>query len=273
MAEEQAWFGGRPEENVGFSLASDTEAYSGHLGRARELSQSSVNSAIRADSKETGAIWQENAAIREAAFGYQETAKQAAAAGWSLFPGSQGVEVEAALAYAMAGDTIRAESLVQDLNRQFPLDTQMQSLWLPTVRAQAAMNRQDPAAALNHLREVTTPIEFGQIGFVNNLSCLYPTYIHGEAYLAAGQHKAAAAEFQKIIDHNGIVWNCWTGALAHLGLARANALQASTSQGIDADAARARAIAAYNHFLTLWREADPNIPVLKHAKAEYARLQ
>jgi hypothetical protein len=111
------------------------------------------------------------------------------------------------------------------------------------------------------------------ISFVNNISCLYPTYVRGEAYLAAGQGSAAAAEFQKIIDHSGIVWNCWTGALAHLRAARAHALQARTSQGADADAARVRALAAYKDFLTLWKDADPDIPILKEAKAEYAKLQ
>ncbi len=106
-----------------------------------------------------------------------------------------------------------------------------------------------------------------------NLSCLYPTYIRGQAYLAAGQGKAAAAEFQKILDHSGIVWNCWTGALAHLGVARANALEARSLQGADADIARRRAIASYKEFLTLWKDADPDVPILKEAKAEYAKLQ
>jgi hypothetical protein len=100
----------------------------------------------------------------------------------------------------------------------------------------------------------------------------YHVYVRGEAYLAAGQGSAAAAEFQKILDHSGIVWNCWTGALAHLGVARANALQARTSQGADADAARVRALAAYKDFLTLWKDADPDIPILITAKAEYAKL-
>ena len=111
-----------------------------------------------------------------------------------------------------------------------------------------------------------SPIELGQIPFVSNISCLYLTYIRGEAYLAAGQGKEAAAEFQKILDHSGIVWNCWTGALAHLGVARANALQARTSQGADADAARVRALAAYKDFLTLWKDADPDIPILSKPK-------
>jgi hypothetical protein len=105
----------------------------------------------------------------------------------------------------------------------------------------------------------------------SNISCLYPVYVRGKAYSAAGQ--GSAAEFQKIIDHSGIVWNCWTGALAHLGVARGNALQSRTSQGADADAARVRALAAYKDFLTLWKDAAPDIPILKQAKAEYARLQ
>ena len=113
----------------------------------------------------------------------------------------------------------------------------------------------------------------GSISFVLNLSCLYPTYVRGEAFLAAGDGKAAVAEFQKILDHGGIVWNCWTGALAHLGVARANALLTRASHGADADAARVRALAAYNDFLALWKDADPNTPVLKQARAEYARLQ
>jgi eukaryotic-like serine/threonine-protein kinase len=136
-----------------------------------------------------------------------------------------------------------------------------------------ALNQKNPAAAITRLQPALPPQEYGQILFVNNLSCLYPTYIRGHAYLAAGQGKEAAAEFQKILDHSGIVWNCWTGALAQLGVARANALQAKSSSGADADAARVRALAAYKDFLTLWKDADPDIPVLKQAKAEYAKLQ
>jgi tetratricopeptide (TPR) repeat protein len=272
MAEQQQWFTGKPEEDDGFSLASDTEAYAGYLRKARELTKQSVDSAIRADSKETGAISQEIAAQREAAFGNPAEAKQQAAEGLKLYPASPGVEVEAALAFAMAGDTARAESLAQDLGKRFPLDTQMHSLWLPAIQAQLALDKKNPTAALNAL-QAASPIELGQIGFVINISCLYPTYVRGNAYLIAGQGNAAAAEFQKILDHSGIVWNCWTGALAHLGVARANALQARTSHGADADAARVRALAAYKDFLTLWKDADPEIPILKEAKAEYAKLQ
>jgi len=239
------------------------------------LTQRAVDSAIRADSKETGAIWQANAALQQAAYGNAADARQSAAEALKLAPTSQGVESETALAFAMAGDTARAELLVQDLGKRFPLDTQMQSLWLPAIQAQLALNRKSPALAADHLQHTLPPIEYGQIGSVANLSCLYPTYVRGEAYLAPGQGTAAsaAAEFQKIIDHSGIVWNCRTGALAHLGVARANALQAKTSRGVDADAARARALLAYKDFLALWKDADPDIPILKQAKTEYAKLQ
>jgi tetratricopeptide (TPR) repeat protein len=148
----------------------------------------------------------------------------------------------------------------------------MQSLWLPAIQAQLALDRKNPALALNAL-QAASPIELGQIPFVLNVSCLYTVYVRGEAYLAAGQGSAAAAEFQKILDHSGIVWNCWTGALAHLGVARANALQSRTSHGADADAARVQALTAYKDFLALWKDADPDIPILKQAKAEYAKLR
>ena len=263
----------KPEyENVGLALASDTEAYAGHLGKARELTKQAVDSAIRAGNKESGAIWQANAALREAAYGNAAEARQSAAEALKLAPDSQGAEAEAALAFAMAGDTARAESLAQDLEKRYPLDTQMQSLWLPAIEAQLALDRRNPTFALNALQAASS-IELGQIMFLINISCLYPVYVRGEAYLAAGQGSAAAAEFQKILDHSGIVWNCWTGALAHLGVARANALQARTSQGADADLARTRALAAYKDFLTLWKDADPDIPILRQAKAEYAKLQ
>ncbi|MGA3103462.1 MAG: protein kinase [Terriglobales bacterium] len=273
MAEQQQWFAGKPKyEAFGLALASDTEAYAGRANKARELTKRALDSAARSDNKEAGAIDLAIAAQREATYGNITGARQTAAEALKLAPASQGVEVEAALAFAMAGDTTRAESLTRDLGERFPLGTQMQSLWLPSIKAQLALDRKDPASALNALQSAS-PIELGNIPFVMNISCLYPTYVRGEAYLADGQGAAAAAEFQKIIDHNGIVWNCWTGALAHLGVARANALQARTSQGADADAARVRALAAYKDFLTLWKDADPDIPILKQTKAEYAKLQ
>jgi eukaryotic-like serine/threonine-protein kinase len=272
MAEQLQWFAGKPEENVGLAMASDTEAYAGHLGKARELTKRSVDSAIHADSKETGAVWQAIAAQREAVFGYPAEARQLAAGALKLAPPSQGVQVEAALALALAGDGAHAVSLAQDLAKSYPLDTQVQGLWLPPIQAQLALNKKNSASALTAL-QAASPIELGQILFITNISCLYPTYVRGEAYLAAGQGSAAATEFRKILDHSGIVWNCWTGALAHLGVARGNAMQSKISQGADADAARVRALAAYKDFLALWKDADPDIPILKEAKAEYARLQ
>ena len=273
MAAQQQWIAGKPEfENYGLALAADTEAYDGRLGRARELTKRSVDSAVRADSKESAAIWQDNAALREAAYGNPAQAQRLAAEALKLAPASQGAEAEAAVAFAMAGNTARAESLAQDLGKRFPLDTQMQSLWLPAIQTQLAVDRKNPTPALD-APQAASPIELGTIQFVANISCLYPVYIRGEAYLAAGRGTSAAAEFQKILDHSGVVWNCWTGALARLGVARANALQSKTSQGVDADAARVRALAGYKDFLTLWKDADPDIPILKEAKTEYAKLQ
>ena len=274
MAAQQQWFAGQPDPvpSIGLALASDSEAYAGHAAKARELIRRSIDSAIRADSKETGAVSQAIAAQWEAAFGNAAEAKQQAAGSLKLVPNNQPVEVEAALAFAMAGDMERSESLAQDLNKRFPLNTQMQSLWLPAIRAQLALNRKNPAQAISDL-QAAAPIELGTIPFLNNVSCLYHTYVRGEAYLAAGQGQEAAAEFQKIIDHSGIVWSCWTGALAHLGVARADALEARTFQGADADLARSRALAAYKDFLTLWKDADPDMPILKQAKTEYAKLQ
>ena len=273
MAEQQQWFAGQPDfENWGLALASDTEAYGGHLAKARELTKRAVDSAVRAENKESGAIYLANAALQQAVYGNAAEARRSAAEALKLAPASPSAGAEAALAFAMAGDTTRAESLAQDLGKRFPLDTQMQSLWLPAIQAQLALDRKNPTTALYAL-QAASHIELGQIPFVNNISCLYHVYIRGEAYLAAGQGSAAAAEFQKILDHSGIVWNCWTGALAHLGVARVNALQSRTSQGADADAARVRALADYKDFLNLWKDADPDIPILKQANDEYAKLR
>ena len=272
MTEQLQWFTGKPEENFGLAYGSDTEAYHGRVGNARIQVKRAVESAIRADSKENAGVWTENLAIYEASVGNREQARKEAAEGLKFAPTSLSVTSEAALALAMAGETAQAESVAKELNSRYPLDTQMQSLWLPAIQAQLALESARPQAAVNALQAASSN-ELGQITFLNNLSCLYDIYIRGEAYLAAGQANASANEFQKIIDHNGIVWNCWTGALAHLGLARANALQAKTSQGADADAARVRALAAYKDFLSLWKDADSNVPILKQAKAEYETLQ
>ena len=273
MWEEQQWFAEHPEYgDYGLALASDTEAYRGHIGRARELTKQAVDSALRVDREEMGAAYLAIAAQREAAFGNSTKARQLAVEAFKLAPTRAGAEAETALAFAMAGQTARADSLAQDLGKRFPLDTQMQSLWLTAIQAQLALERKNPVSALTTL-QAGAPVELGQIQFVLNISCLNPVYVRAKAYLAAGQGRAAAAEFQKILDHSGIVWNCWTGALAHLGVARSNALESKTLQGPDAEAARVRALAAYKDFLILWKDADLDIPILKEAKAEYAKLQ
>ena len=263
MAEQEAWFRSQPDsEHFGLALESDTQAYSGHLDKARDLTRQAIALAVRSDSKENAAIWQDNQALREAAFGNLAEARRNAEAALRLEPESQSVQIESALGFAMAGENVRAESLARDLDRHFPLDTQVQSLWLPAIHAQLELNRKNPNAALGRLEDASR-IGLGQIQFINNLSCLYPMYIRGQAYLAAGKGSEAAAEFQKILDHNGIIWNCWTGALARLGLARAYALSGDT----------VKAKAAYQDFLTLWKDADTDIPLLKQAKAAYAKLK
>jgi len=272
MAEQLQWYASTPAmENFGLSLDSDTSAYSGRLAKARELTDRAVDSAIRVDNKEEGACWKGNAALREAGFGNFDEARADVAATLKLLPSSQSARLGSGLAYAMIGDNAHAQALAREINKEYPLDTQVQSLWLPAISAQMALNLHKPTAALQQLQRALPPIEYGQISFITQLSCLYPTYIRGQAYLA-GKGNEAAAEFQKILDHSGIVWDCWTGSLARLGVARANALQAKNSSGADADLARTRALAAYKDFLALWEDADPDIPIYKEAKAEYAKL-
>jgi eukaryotic-like serine/threonine-protein kinase len=272
MAEQERWFAGQAAyENYGLALAADSAAYAGRVQEARELNQKAVDSAIKSDNKENGAVYLANAALQQAAYGFANEARQSAAAALKLAPASPGAAAESALALATAGDTARAESLAADLNQRFPADEQMQGRWLAAIHAQVALSRRNPADAIN-LLQAELPIQYGMIYFVNNLSCLYPAYVRGQAYLGAGDGQRAAAEFQKILDHDGLVWNCWTGALAHLGIARANALEAKSLQGADADAARVRAVAAYKAFLNLWKDAESEIPIYKEAKAEYAKL-
>jgi DNA-binding winged helix-turn-helix (wHTH) protein/tetratricopeptide (TPR) repeat protein len=281
MEEHAAWFTGKAAvENSGLSLESDTAGYGGHLAVARELTTQSVDSAVRNGHKESAAIWQANAALREAGFGNVGAARKVADDALKLLPGGQAVEVETALALAMAGDTVRAASLAQDLNRRFPLDTQVQALWLPTIQAQIELDKGHTDAALNHLH-ATASMDLAAIQFLSNVSCLYPVYVRGEAYLAAGNGGAAVGEFQKILDHSGITWNCWTGPLGRLGLARAYALEAGVdlastkkSGSKPADPAMLdKARNAYREFLMLWKDADPDIPIFQEARAEVAKLQ
>ena len=263
MKQQSDWAIGKPgAEDRMLSLESDTEAWSGKLGKARGLSRQAVGSARRSDKKEPAALWQANAAIREALFGNADAARQDAAAAAALAPGSHDAEAQAALAYALAGDAAHAQSLADDLAKRFPQDTVVQSVWLPTTRAQIETSRKYSARSIE-LLQTTAPYELGMLSGSAPNSCLYPVYVRADAYLSAHQGQFAAAEFQKILDHRGLLWNCATGALAHLGLARAYAIQGDT----------AKAHAAYQDFLALWKDADLDIPILKEAKAEYAKLQ
>ncbi len=282
MAEQRKWFAGHPDDaSTALSLDSDTEAYSGQVANAGDLIQQAADSARRNDDKETGALNLAAFATLQAAYGNTVAARQFAAWALKLSPDSPGT-ILAALAFAMAGDSAQAESIAQAQDKRFPLGTLLHFSWLPTIEAQLALNRKNPSRALDILR-TTSPTELGLMDFCNNTSCLYSIYIRGEAYLAAGQGSEAAEEFRKIMEHSGIYGNCWTGALARLGLARAYALEAGLGQAAahsamppsaaDRDAARSRALAAYKEFLTLWKDADPNIPILNQAKTEYAKLQ
>ena len=263
MKQQEDWAIGKlGAEDWMLSLESDTEAWSGRLGKARELSRQAVESARRSDEKEPSALWQANAAIREALFGNAEAARQNAAASAALAPGSHDAEAQAVLAYALAGDATHAQSLADDLGKRFPLDTVVQSVWLPTIHAQIETNRKNPARSIE-LLQAAAPYELGMLSGAATNSCLYPVYVRAEAYLSAQQGQLAAAEFQKILDHRGLLWNCATGALAHLGLARAYALSGDT----------VKAKSAYQDFVALWKDADPDIPILIAAKSEYAKLR
>ena len=261
MQQQLAWAAGRSgQEDWLLSTQSDTEAYSGRLAKAREFSRRAVESALHADAKETAALWQVNAALREAEFGNAGSARHDAVAALALAPGRH-VRTVAALALARAGDTAQAQKIVDSLNNDFPKNTVVQGYWLPSIRAANEINRKDSARAVEILQSAL-PYELAQCEPFQ-LGMLYPVYLRGQAYLAAHQGKEAAAEFQKIIGHRGIVLNFPLGALAHVGQGRAYALQGDT----------VRARTAYQDFLTLWKDADPDVPILKQARAEYAKLQ
>jgi serine/threonine protein kinase/tetratricopeptide (TPR) repeat protein len=262
MSEQTAWFTDRPEvENEMLALEAETEAYAGHLKKARELTRRAADSALRVDNKGGASIWELEGAFREEMFG-EPDARERANAGMKVAPDSPETQEFGALVLAGSGDVKRAEALMQDLQKRFPFHTMVQSYWLPTIRAQIALVNQQPQQAIDML-QAALPVELGQPLSTQGPYCLYSVYVRAEAYLAAGQGGAAAAELQKLIDHRGISWSCATGALARLGLGRA--------YGLAGDKAKARA--AYQEFLTLWKDAEPDIPILKEAKAEYAKLQ
>jgi eukaryotic-like serine/threonine-protein kinase len=264
MQEQFAWAMGKPgTEDILLSAESDTQADYGNLEKSRQLSAQAEESARRADSKETAAFWRGNEALREVEFGnFAEGLKQVHEA-LELAPGRD-VRIEAALALARGGDVATAEKLAEALNQEFPLDTLMQNYWLPTVRAAIALQRHDPAKAIGILRtsapyELAAPPPFAA-------GTMYPVYLLGQAYLSSANPsngEQAAAEFQKILDHPGVIVNFPLSALSHLGLGRARAISGN----------KAGARTAYQDFFALWKDADSDIPILKQAKAEYAKLQ
>ena len=260
MEQQVEWGSGKPgDEDLLLSAQSDTEAFHGRLTKARDLSRRAMDSAVRADSKETAALWQVNAALREAEFGNTAQTKQDVSAALALAPGRD-VKLLGALAMARAGDATRAKAMVDELEKSNPSNTVLKLYWLPILNATAELNGGNSARGLEHL-EAAAPYELGEPPPFQ-LGTLYPAYLRGQAYLLAHNGSAAAIEFQKLLDHRGLVLNFPLGTLAHLGLARAYALTGDT----------AKAKTGYQDFFALWKDADPDIPILKEAKAEYAKL-
>jgi ATP/maltotriose-dependent transcriptional regulator MalT len=218
-----------------------------------------MDSAVRNDSKETAALWQVTAALREAEFGNTAVAKQGVAAALALAPGRD-VRLFASLTLARVGESAHAKAIVEELEKTYPSDTMLKIYWLPTIHAAVELNANNSTQAVMIL-EAAAPYELGEPPQLSTAP-LYPVYIRGQAQLAAHNGAAAATEFQKFLDHRGVTLNFPLGALAHLGLARAYAMQG--------DSAKARA--AYNDFFTLWKDADPDIPILIAARSESAKL-
>jgi eukaryotic-like serine/threonine-protein kinase len=261
MQQQLAWANGRVgEDHWLLDMQSGTEAYFGRLAKARELSHRAVESAMRADARETGALWQAAAGLHEAELGNAAAARHEAEAAIALVPGKD-IRCVAALTLALAGDSAKAQNLAEALNREFPVDTIVQGYWLPSIRGALALDAKNSSKALEVL-QAAAPYELGQ-NQPFTIGMMFPVYLRGQAYLLARKGNEAAAEFQKIVDHRGIVLNSPVGALAHLGLARAYALQGD----------KAKAGSAYLEFLNLWKDADTDVPVLREAKAEYAKLQ
>jgi tetratricopeptide (TPR) repeat protein len=236
----------------------DTQIYYGRLEKARDLARRAADSAVRADAKETGAQWLAYHALREAELGNATAARQAVTRALALAPGRD-VRVLAALALARTGEISQSRTILEALQKSEPSNTYLKVYWFPVIEASLAMAQQTPDRAIVAL-EPALPYELG--GPPPGTS-MYPAYIRGLAYLAQKNGSAAVTEFQKFLDHAGIVQNFPLGSLAHLQLGRAYAISGDT----------ARAKAAYQDFLILWKDADPDIPILKEAKTEFAKLQ
>jgi eukaryotic-like serine/threonine-protein kinase len=262
MAQQVAWATGKPGmQHTLLAREAMTAAYSGRLVKAREFSHQAVALAEREANRERAASYEADAALREALFGNATEARKLAVMALGLSAGGD-EQYAAALALTLLGDTGRGEALANDLAKRFPEDTIVQSNYLPTLRAQLALSRSDSSKAIEAL-QAATPYELGLLGINTCSVLLHPIYVRGQAFLMSHQGREAAAEFQKILDHRGIVLNSPIGALAHLQIGRAYAMQRDT----------AKAKAAYQDFLTLWKDADPDIPILVAAKAEYAKLK
>ena len=263
MEKQMAWSAAKPEGEDNFLAAkSDAEAYYGHARSAREFSKKAFESALRDDQKETAAQWKMDEALREVEFGNSRIAKQESAAA-RVLTSSHDTEILAAIALARTGDVAEAEKLANHLEKQYPLDTLVNNYWLPVIRASEENARNNPTKAIQLLQrctpyELASPVAWSGLG-----GPMYPAYLRGEAYLELRRGNDAATEYQKVVDHPGFMLACPLGRLAHLGLARAYVLQGDT----------AKAKAAYQDFLTLWKDADPEIPILIVAKSEYAKLR
>jgi eukaryotic-like serine/threonine-protein kinase len=254
MKQQVEWAAAKPEEESMLVQEGSTAAYFGRLNKAREFFRRAAAMAERRENKDTAAVYESLAPITEALYGNTTEAQQRATAVLSLST-ARDAQCNAAELLGLVGDASRAQPLVDDLAKRYPEDTSVRYDCLPTIQAALALSRNDLSKAIEQLR-AAAPTEMG----IGNLG---PVYLRGEAYLAAHQGTEATAEFQKILDHRGIVGNNAVGALAHLQIARAYAMQGDTS----------KAKAAYQDFLTLWKDADPDIPIFIAAKAEYAKLK
>jgi len=260
MQAQVAWATGKPGfEDELISIQSDTEAYYGRLAQASRLSARAVESALRNSAAETAAGWKVNDALRRAEFGDRKGAQRVVVEALKLNAGS-GIQVRAALAWARSGDAVRAQKSADALDRQFPLNTMIQSYWLPTIRAALEIDHGSAARAIEIL-QVVSPYDLAETAEFA-VGTMYPVYLRGLAYLKAGQGEDAAAEFQKILDHRCVVVNFPLASLAHLQLARAKAMSR------DREAARK----AYQDFFEVWKNAESDVPVLKEGRAEYAKL-
>jgi hypothetical protein len=260
MEQQLTWAAGKPgDEDVMLAAQADTEASYGRMNRARDFTRRAVDSAMRSDSKEEAALWQVIGALHEVEVGNSAAAKQQVAAALTILPGRD-VKVLSALTLARAGDTARAKQLVKELQKEYPVNTLLKLYWIPTIDAMSEVGEGNPTQAVLDL-EPAAPYEMGSAGTA--VASLYPAYVRGLAHLLERNGSAAVLEFQKHLDHRGLMANYVTGALAHLQIGRAYALASDT----------AKAKAAYQDFFHLWKDADPDVPVLKEARAEFEKLQ